>query len=140
MGTEAFEYYLRRRLAARRRAGGWPAAPPAARRAAICPGLAAGSTTARIADARFDAEGCAAARAAGAAVAELVEGREVLDAARSARAGSSDALGGLSPQGRHAAELAADALHRALTAAIALGRGARRRADGAAAASASSSR
>ena len=68
---------------------------------------------------RFDAEGCATARAAGAAVAELVEGEAVLDAARIGPEEVADALGGLSSQGRHAADLAADALHRALTAAIA---------------------
>ncbi len=70
----------------------------------------------RIAAARFDAEGCAAAMAAGAAVAEAVEGEPVLAAARVGPEDVSDALGGLSPQGRHAADLAADALHRALAA------------------------
>jgi tRNA-specific 2-thiouridylase len=75
----------------------------------------------RVTTARFDAEGCAAARAAGAATADLVEGETVLDAARIAPADLADALGGLSPQGRHAAELAADALHRALTAAVGTG-------------------
>jgi tRNA-specific 2-thiouridylase len=75
----------------------------------------------RIASATFDAEGCAAARAAGAALAELVEGRSVIDAARIDAAGIDAALGGLSPQGRHAAELAADALHRALGSAAASG-------------------
>jgi tRNA-uridine 2-sulfurtransferase len=69
--------------------------------------------------ARFDTEGCATARAAGAAVAELVEGERVLQAALIGPGEIADALGGLSPQGRHAADLAADALHRALTAAIA---------------------
>src|SRR5215207_9391835 len=69
--------------------------------------------------ARFDAEGCSATIAAGAAVAEEVEGRAVLDAARIGPDDVAHLLGGLSPQGRHAADLAADALHRALTAAIA---------------------
>ena len=68
---------------------------------------------------RFDAEGCATTRAAGAAVAELVEGEAFLDAARIGPEEVAHALGGLSPQGRHAADLAADALHRALTAVIA---------------------
>jgi tRNA-specific 2-thiouridylase len=68
---------------------------------------------------RFDAEGCATARAAGAAVAELAEGEGVLGAAGIGPDDIAGALGGLSPHGRHAADLAADALHRALTAAIA---------------------
>ncbi len=64
--------------------------------------------------ARFDAEGCAATVAAGAATAEHVEGSGVLAAARTTPADLAEALGGLSPQGRHGADLAADALHRAL--------------------------
>jgi len=72
----------------------------------------------RVRVARFDAEGCAAAQAAGAAVAELAEGATVLEAARLGPDEVAEALGGLSPQGRHAGALAADALHRALTAAV----------------------
>jgi tRNA-specific 2-thiouridylase len=68
----------------------------------------------RIAEAGFDAEGCGAARAAGSAVVELVEGTTVLDAARITPDGISGALGGLIAPKRHAATLAADALHRAL--------------------------
>jgi tRNA-specific 2-thiouridylase len=75
----------------------------------------------RITCARFDAEGCSAAVAAGAAAAEAAEGRTVLEAARLGPEGIDDELGGLSPQGRHAAELAGDALARALTAAISQG-------------------
>jgi len=75
----------------------------------------------RIEAARFDAEGCSAAIAAGAALAEAVEGLAVLDAARVGPSEVADALGGLSAQGRHAADLAADAFHRALTAAISSG-------------------
>jgi tRNA-uridine 2-sulfurtransferase len=67
---------------------------------------------------RFDAEGCATAIAAAAALAELVEGLSIIDAARTGPDEVADALGGISPLGRHAAELAADALHRALAAAI----------------------
>jgi tRNA-uridine 2-sulfurtransferase len=67
-----------------------------------------------VALARFDAEGCAATVAAGAALAEHVEGSPVLAAARTTPADLVEALGGLSPQGRHGADLAADALHRAL--------------------------
>jgi tRNA-uridine 2-sulfurtransferase len=68
----------------------------------------------RIVEAGFDAEGCGAARAAGSAVVELVEGKPFLHAARVTPEDVSDALGGLIPPKRHAATLAADALHRAL--------------------------
>ena len=71
----------------------------------------------RVVEAGFDAEGCGAARAAGSAVVELVEGRPFLDAARLGADDVAAALGGLIPPKRHAAELAADALHRALGAA-----------------------
>jgi tRNA-specific 2-thiouridylase len=70
-----------------------------------------------VVEAGFDAEGCGAARAAGSAVVELVEGRPFLEAALVTPGDVSDALGGLIPPKRHAAELAADALHRALGAA-----------------------
>jgi tRNA-specific 2-thiouridylase len=75
----------------------------------------------RVAAAGFDARGCAAALAAGSAVVELVEGAPLLDAARLSAEDVSLALGGLSPARRHAAVLAADALHRALGAAAADG-------------------
>jgi tRNA-uridine 2-sulfurtransferase len=68
----------------------------------------------RIVEAGFDAEGCGAARAAGSAVVELVAGERFLDAARVTPEDVTDALGGLIPPKRHAATLAADALHRAL--------------------------
>ncbi len=68
----------------------------------------------RVAAARFDADGCAATVAAAAALAEAVEGQQVLAAALIGPEEVCATLGGLSPQGRHAAELAADALHRAL--------------------------
>jgi tRNA-specific 2-thiouridylase len=79
--------------------------------------LAAG----RVRQATFEVEGCAATRAAGAAVVELVEGADLLAAARVGAGEISEALGGLSPQGGHAADLAADALHRALAAAASAG-------------------
>jgi tRNA-specific 2-thiouridylase len=69
--------------------------------------------------ATFDAEGCGATRAATAAVTEMVEGEPVLDAARIGVEELDAALGGLMPAKRHAAVLAADALHRALAAAAA---------------------
>jgi tRNA-uridine 2-sulfurtransferase len=74
---------------------------------------------ARVVEAGFDARGCGAAQAAGSAVVELVHHRPALDAARLGPDDISDALGGLSPSKRHAATLAADALHRALGAAAA---------------------
>ena len=67
----------------------------------------------------FDAEGCGATRAATAAVAEMVEGTQVLDVARIGTDEVDEALGGLTPAKRHAAQLAADALHRALAQAAA---------------------
>jgi tRNA-specific 2-thiouridylase len=67
-----------------------------------------------VTDAGFDAGGCAAARAAGSAVVELVKGAPFLYAARTTPQQIADALGGLSPERMHAAQLAADALHRAL--------------------------
>jgi tRNA-specific 2-thiouridylase len=72
-----------------------------------------------VARASFDAEGCGATRAATAAVAEMVEGVSVLDAARIGTGEVDEALGGLTPAKRHAAQLAADALHRALAQAAA---------------------
>jgi tRNA-uridine 2-sulfurtransferase len=71
----------------------------------------------RVAAAGFDAEGCGAVTAAGSALVELLDGASFLDAARIDPDTVSHALGGLSPGKRHAAELAADALHRALGAA-----------------------
>jgi tRNA-specific 2-thiouridylase len=70
-----------------------------------------------IVEAGFDAKGCGAARAAGSAVVELVEGGPFLEAARVTPDDVASALGGLIPARRHAAVLAADALHRALGAA-----------------------
>ncbi len=73
----------------------------------------------RIVQVTFDAEGCGATRAATAAVAEMVDGATVLDAARIGTHVVDEALGGLTPAKRHAAQLAADALHRALAQAAA---------------------
>jgi tRNA-specific 2-thiouridylase len=68
----------------------------------------------RVASASFDAEGCGATRAATAAVAEMVDGASVLNAGRIGTDDVDEAIGGLTPAKRHAAQLAADALHRAL--------------------------
>jgi tRNA-uridine 2-sulfurtransferase len=70
-----------------------------------------------VAEAGFDASGCGASTAAASATVELVSGAPVLEAARVTPDAIADALGGLSPGKRHAADLAADALHRALGAA-----------------------
>jgi tRNA-specific 2-thiouridylase len=72
----------------------------------------------RVADAGFEADGCGAATAAGSAAVALVRGRPVLDAARIGAVQIAAELGGLSPGKLHAAELAADALARALGAAV----------------------
>jgi tRNA-uridine 2-sulfurtransferase len=71
----------------------------------------------RVAAAGFDASGCGAMTAAGSATVTLVEGEHVLDAARVGAHAISAELGGLSPGKFHAADLTADALHRALGAA-----------------------
>jgi tRNA-specific 2-thiouridylase len=71
----------------------------------------------RVVDAGFDASGCGAAIAAGSAAVALVRGAPLLQAARVGAEEISQELGGLSPAKRHAAELAADALARALGAA-----------------------
>jgi tRNA-specific 2-thiouridylase len=75
----------------------------------------------RVADAGFEASGCAAARAAGSAVVELVRGEPLATVARLSTATVSDALGELPPGRMHAASLAADALHEALGAAAGAG-------------------
>jgi tRNA-uridine 2-sulfurtransferase len=66
----------------------------------------------------FDASGCGTMTAAGSAVVTLTSGAHVLDAARVGAQAISEELGGLSPGKFHAADLAADALHRALGAAV----------------------
>jgi tRNA-uridine 2-sulfurtransferase len=67
-----------------------------------------------IGDAGFDASGCGAAIAAGSAAVSLVRGEPLLCAARIGAREIAQELGGLSPGKLHAAELACDALHRAL--------------------------
>jgi tRNA-specific 2-thiouridylase len=67
-----------------------------------------------VAEAGFEASGCASARAAGSAAVELAAGAPLLEAARITPASIAAELGGLSSAAAHAAELAADALHRAL--------------------------
>ncbi len=114
MDPEAFEHYLHDRS---RRGPAPPGAFSGGAGGAPCGDLVRISLlvdAGRIAAARFDAEGCGATVAAGAALVEAVEGRSVLAAARIGPSEVSAGLGGLSPQGLHAADLVADALHRAL--------------------------
>lgn len=73
----------------------------------------------RIAAVSFDAEGCGATVAATAALAEMVDGASVLEAAAIDVDAVDAAIGGLTPAKRHAAQLAADALHRGLAGAAA---------------------
>jgi tRNA-uridine 2-sulfurtransferase len=78
-------------------------------RIALCPG------DGRVLEISFDAEGCGATIAAASACASLVDGRPLLEAARVGPGEIVAELGGLSPGKRHAADLACDALHRALS-------------------------
>jgi tRNA-uridine 2-sulfurtransferase len=71
----------------------------------------------RVADAGFEASGCGATIAAASATVELVRGAPLLQAARIGTPQVAAELGGLSVGKLHAADLAADALHRALGAA-----------------------
>jgi tRNA-specific 2-thiouridylase len=73
----------------------------------------------RVADVRIEASGCGSARAAAAAAAELLDGSDVPEAGLLDAAAIAAELGGLSPVGAHAADLAAEAAHRALGAAVA---------------------
>ncbi|HUA44789.1 MAG TPA: tRNA 2-thiouridine(34) synthase MnmA [Solirubrobacteraceae bacterium] len=72
----------------------------------------------RVIDAGFEARGCGAATAAGSAAVARVRGGSILDAARIGPRVIADELGGLSPGKLHAADIAADALARALGAAV----------------------
>jgi tRNA-specific 2-thiouridylase len=70
----------------------------------------------RVAEAGFDADGCGAVTAVASAIVESIEGRSFLSACLVEPDQLVKGLG-LSPPKRHAADLAADALHRALGAA-----------------------
>jgi tRNA-specific 2-thiouridylase len=84
----------------------------------------------RISDAGFEAHGCGAATAAGSAAVTLVRGLPLLAAARIGAPEITAELGGLSAGKLHAAELAADALGRALGLAARAGTGLARPAKG----------
>ena len=75
---------------------------------------------ARVVEAGFDAKGCGALTAAASATVESIEGKPFLNACRLSATDLAEGLG-LSPGKRHAAELVADALHRALGAAAKAG-------------------
>ena len=72
----------------------------------------------RVADGGLRGDGCGAATAAGSAAVTLVRGQTVLDVARVGPREIAAELGGLSPGKLHAAEVAGDALARALGAAV----------------------
>ena len=72
----------------------------------------------RVTDAGFDARGCGASTAAGSAAVTLARGRSVFEAASIGPTQIAEEVGGLSPGKLHAAELAAEALARALGAAV----------------------
>ncbi len=72
----------------------------------------------RVVAVSFDASGCGSALAAGSAAASLVDGSSVLEAALIGPAEISEELGELSAGKFHAADLAAEALARALGAAV----------------------
>jgi tRNA-specific 2-thiouridylase len=119
MGHELFEHFLRDET---RRGPAPDGAFTGAAGGAACGDLSRLSLVPRdglVEAVSFDAEGCGATRAATAAVAEMVDGQPVLAAARIGTEEVDEALGGLTPAKRHAAQLAADALHRALASAAA---------------------
>ncbi|HYZ79947.1 MAG TPA: iron-sulfur cluster assembly scaffold protein, partial [Solirubrobacteraceae bacterium] len=72
----------------------------------------------RVLDAGFDAHGCGTSIAAASVAVSLARDSPVLTAARIGAHDIAQELGGLSPGKLHAAELAADALARALGAAV----------------------
>jgi tRNA-specific 2-thiouridylase len=71
-----------------------------------------------VTDAGFSANGCGASHASASAAVALVRGASLLDAARVGPNEIAAELGGLSPGKHHAASVAADALARALGAAV----------------------
>jgi tRNA-specific 2-thiouridylase len=119
MERELFEHYLSDES---RRGAAAEGAFTGAAGGAACGDLSRVSFTVeeeRIAAVSFDAEGCGATKAATAAVAEMVDGTPVLEAAQVDIDAVDEAIGGLTPAKRHAAQLAADALHRGLASAAA---------------------
>ena len=118
MADERFEEHLRHpRGRGRKIAGGFDGAAGGA----ACGDLVRMSVAVegeRVRDVGFEASGCGATIAAASAAVELAEGAGLLDAARIGAPRIAAELGGLSPGKLHAADLASDALHRALGAAV----------------------
>ncbi len=77
----------------------------------------------RVSGAGFEASGCGATIAAASAAVELADGAGLVEAARIGSPAIAAELGGLSAGKLHAADLASDALHRALGAAVRAGGG-----------------
>jgi tRNA-specific 2-thiouridylase len=114
MDRELFEHYL---TDTSRRGPAADGAFTGAAGGAACGDLSRISLTVadgRIDSVTYDAEGCGATNGTTAAVAETIDGAPVLDAARLSIDDVEALLGGLTPAKRHAAQLATDALHRAL--------------------------
>ena len=121
VNSEAIEQYLSDRS---RRGPAPPGSHSGSAGGAPCGDLVRVSLVApagRLERVSFDSEGCAATAAATAATAELVEGASVLEAARIGPGRIASELGGLASSHSHATELAADALHRALSSLAASG-------------------
>lgn len=68
------------------------------------------------AEARFRTRGCTASIAAGSALTEVVKGKTISELARLKSADIEEAVGGLSPESRHAAVLCVDAIRAVLKA------------------------
>ena len=68
----------------------------------------------RITEIRFRVKGCVPAVACASAITELTQGRLLAEIAKLSREELIDHVGGLPPASSHAAQLAIDALHRAL--------------------------
>jgi tRNA-uridine 2-sulfurtransferase len=118
MDSIAFEHHLTSPQGHRRRPGGAFTATVGG--FACCDQITIAVTIEadRVTDAGFDAHGCGATTAAGSAAVTLARNAMIFDAAKVGPAQIADELGGLSPAKLHAAELAADALARALGAAV----------------------
>jgi len=118
MPDERFEDHL---LHPRGRGRALAGAHDGAAGGAACGDLVRVSLTAagdRVTGAAFEAAGCGAMLAAASAAVELAEGATLLEAARISSPTIAAELGGLSPGKLHAADLASDALHRALGGAV----------------------
>jgi tRNA-uridine 2-sulfurtransferase len=119
MDRELFEHYL---SDGSRRGPGADGAFTGAAGGAACGDLSRISFLVedeRVVSVSFDAEGCGATLAATAAIVEMVDGAPVLEAAAIDIDAVDASIGGLTPAKRHAAQLAADALHRGLASAAA---------------------